>query len=407
MSFHKVNLRILIFAMLVLSAQIINNFQIKMKLYQNIKIIFGIWIFFFIFSQAQAQHIEVLDSLTQGKQDSVSKRKLTINGYPYAFYTPETEFAFGAGGILIFYADNDSITRPSKIGFGGYYSTLKQYKISLNPAFYFFKNNLFIRLPVSFGFFVDKFWGIGNDTPETGNEQYSRQGIAASFILQSPPVFFAADRSGLIIDYDKTDIIDKKENELLLNDLVTGSNGGEIIGIGYDLTWDNRDNIFFPNTGGYQYFKFLVYPSEVSDFFFLEIELDVKHFWAPWPDHVIAANFYLSSVSGDVPFYKLPALGGPKRMRGYFQGRYRDKFYSMLQFEYRQYFWKRFGFVVFGGLGDVASEVIEYDFGDLKYSYGFGLRFLFNKEQKINLRADIGFGQDGSRGLYFGIEEAF
>jgi hypothetical protein len=94
-------------------------------------------------------------------------------------------------------------------------------------------------------------------------------------------------------------------------------------------------------------------------------------------------------------------------MRGYFQGRYRDKFYAMLQVEYRQYFTKRFGFVVFGGLGDVASELIEYDFGSLKYSYGGGLRFLFNKKQKINLRMDIGFGQDGNRGVYFGIEEAF
>jgi hypothetical protein len=36
-----------------------------------------------------------------------------------------------------------------------------------------------------------------------------------------------------------------------------------------------------------------------------------------------------------------------------------------------------------------------------------GLRFLFNKKQKINLRMDLGFGQDGNSGVYFGIEEAF
>jgi hypothetical protein len=43
----------------------------------------------------------------------------------------------------------------------------------------------------------------------------------------------------------------------------------------------------------------------------------------------------------------------------------------------------------------------------MKYSGGAGLRFQFNKEQKINLRMDIGIGQDGNTGLYFGIEEAF
>jgi hypothetical protein len=34
------------------------------------------------------------------------------------------------------------------------------------------------------------------------------------------------------------------------------------------------------------------------------------------------------------------------------------------------------------------------------------LPFVFNKRDKINLRADFGFGQDGS-GVYFGLEEAF
>lgn len=94
-------------------------------------------------------------------------------------------------------------------------------------------------------------------------------------------------------------------------------------------------------------------------------------------------------------------------MRSYFTGRYRDKFYSAIQLEYRQYFWRKLGFVVFGGLGDVAQEFIKFDFTELKYSYGMGLRFLFNKKQKINLRMDFGFGQDGNSGVYFGIEEAF
>ena len=79
----------------------------------------------------------------------------------------------------------------------------------------------------------------------------------------------------------------------------------------------------------------------------------------------------------------------------------------MMQLEYRQYFWWKFGFVVFAGAGDVASELMKFSLTELKYSYGFGLRFLFNKEEKVNLRVDLGFGNDGTSGLYFGIEEAF
>ena len=94
-------------------------------------------------------------------------------------------------------------------------------------------------------------------------------------------------------------------------------------------------------------------------------------------------------------------------MRGYFHGRYRDNIYMMLQLEYRQYFWKRLGFVVFGGAGNVSHEITTFTSSTIKVSYGGGLRFLFNKKQKINLRMDVGFGLDGNMGIYFGIEEAF
>ena len=118
-------------------------------------------------------------------------------------------------------------------------------------------------------------------------------------------------------------------------------------------------------------------------------------------------NFYLEAASGEIPFYKLPALGGGNRMRGYFYGRYRDKVYAMTQLEYRQYFWWRFGFVAFAGLGDVAPNLLKFRLKEFKYSYGLGFRFLFNKEQKVNLRLDIGIGENGNSGIYFGIEEAF
>jgi len=48
----------------------------------------------------------------------------------------------------------------------------------------------------------------------------------------------------------------------------------------------------------------------------------------------------------------------------------------------------------------------ELAMSNLKYSYGLGIRLLFNSRDTINLRADLGFGED-TRGVYFGLEEAF
>jgi len=340
-------------------------------------------------------------------EDSVITGRASINAYPYVFYTPETKFAAGAGGIFIFYTAKDSIVLPSKIGFGGYYSTNKQYKISMNPVFYFFKNKLFFKAPISFGHFVDKFWGIGNNTIDTGNEPYTRDVFNTTFTLQIPPAWFSADRTGIIFDYDNTTIVDKQNNEFLLGDEVVGSNGGQLFGFGTDLVWDSRDNIFFPNSGGYQYFKILIYPDGVNYTNFGFLELDVKHFRSFKEDHVIAGNFYYAQAFGETPFYKLPAMGGSSMLRGYFAGRYRDNVFTMLQLEYRQLVWWKLGFAVFAGAGDVADEILNFSFSNLKYSYGAGLRFRFNEEQKVNLRVDLGFGNDGARGIYFGIEEAF
>ena len=379
-------------------------YEIKSRSFRIVYLLsLQVLLFTFLFGQNDTATVKTQDSDTI---DSTVTRRSSFSGYPYAYYTPETQLAFGAGGIFIFYTEKGKIIQPSKITFSAYYTTNDQYKVSLSPTLYFFRNKIFSELPISFGHYVDKFWGIGNNTPETGNEEYTMDAASLAFIFQFPPFLFNADRSGIILDYNKTEIVDKKNNSLLLDDEVTGSNGGELYGIGVNLVWDNRDHLFFPNKGSYQSFKILVFPN-ISDFVFYIFELDVRTYTAFSRDHVLATNFYFAEASEGSPFYKLPALGGQNRMRGYFLGRYRDRYYMTFQMEYRQYFWKKFGFVTFAGIGDVANEAVKFSMADLKYSYGVGLRYLFNKEEKVNLRMDIGIGQNGNIGLYFGIEEAF
>ena len=362
-----------------------------------------------------AQEENKMDSLSNDAIQSIYKdvpdhvdsteKKSVFKAYPYAFYTPESKLAFGAGGIYTFYTGDGDELKPSKIGFGGYYSTNNQYKISMNNTYYFANNKVYFNLPISYGYFINKYWGIGKEVDSYDSSSYSQQTLAATLTFQVPPVWFSADRTGIILDYDYTEIVDKLDNELLENDSLPGSNGGQIIGFGADLVWDSRDNIFFPNSGGYQYFKVVFYPG-MSDYTFANFELDLRHYRSFGKDHVLAGNFYLQSVVGETPFYKLPSVGG-KQMRGYFYGRYRDNFFAMLQMEYRQYFTKKWGFVVFSSVGNVSSSILEYNLESIKYTYGTGLRYLFNEKERINLRADIGFGSEGSIGIYFGIEEAF
>jgi len=93
-------------------------------------------------------------------------------------------------------------------------------------------------------------------------------------------------------------------------------------------------------------------------------------------------------------------------MRGYYDGRYRDKSAIAYQTEYRTMFLKRWGAVAFANIGSVYSDIDEIELKDFKASFGIGGRFLLIPEDKINLRLDLAMGNN-SFGFYFIIEEAF
>ena len=341
----------------------------------------------------------------EADKDSTKKRQLSLDAYPYAFYTPETELAVGAGGILIFFSSDTAITKPSKVVLGGYYTTNNQYYLSLDPEMYFYDNKLYVSMPLSLGYYVSRFYGIGPSTPDTGNVDYISRVYAGTLSVLGPSIWLTANKAGIVLDYNYTQMVDKENNYNLDSSDVPGTDGGQYMGIGLNAVWDTRDNLFFPNDGKYTSLKFVSYP--IGEFIFYTTELDIRNYTSFSKDHVLAGQVYFFNAVGDVPFYALPKLGGQYKMRGYYEGRYVDNAYFTIQLEYRQYFWKRLGFVVFGSIGTVAPSPDKYQMSEMKISYGAGLRFLFNEEQMVNLRMDLGITREGDTGVYFGIEEAF
>lgn len=357
-----------------------------------------------LFAQDRDSTVTKTDS-TQTKSDSTDSKKLSIDAYPYAFYTPETELAIGAGGILIFFSSDSAIIKPSKVVLGGYYTTNGQYYLSLNPEMYFLTNELYISMPLSLGYYVNKFYGLGPATPDTGNVDYTSRVYAATLTILGPSLWLTADKAGIVFDFNYTEMVDTDTNYYIQNDDVLGSNGGEYFGVGLNAVWDTRDNLFFPNNGKYTSLKFVSYP--VGEFIYYTTEFDIRNYSSFSKNHVLAGQIYFCNTVGKVPFYAMPQLGGQYKMRGYYQGRYVDNAYFTIQLEYRQYFWWRFGYVIFGGMGTVATSPEKFQAKEMKFSYGAGLRFLFNEEEMVNLRMDLGITREGDTGIYFGIEEAF
>jgi len=344
----------------------------------------------------------------QSESDSTAGYETTLNAYPYAYYTPETQLAFGAGGVVTFFTQKNAVINPSNVTFSGFYSTIKTYELSLVSNLYFDQNKFASSIDIRFGHKIDRYYGTGNNTDNIGTKaEYVLDNVGGTIDFQIPAQVVVSDRSGLVLEYRDYKIPDIKENPYLQDDSLSGYSGGKVSGVGLVWVWDTRDQVFFPNSGGMTQAKVLFYTQDLgSDYTFSWLEVNSRRYWAFLTDHVLAVQVFLQTVGGNPPFYKLPALGGSRVMRGYFEGRYRDRDYFAWQIEYRQYFWWRFGFVAFAGMGDVVDDLTRLALHYLKPSYGAGLRFLFNEEQKINLRVDVGFGK-GTNGVYFGIEEAF
>lgn len=349
-----------------------------------------------------------------------TERKVRISGYPYAFSTPEAGVAFGIGGIVTFYTSRtDTVLRPSKVTAGGWYSLNDQYKITLTPVVYFSANRFQVSLPADYGRFTDRFWGIGNQTaefpedttPGAADEQYRLSAANVKLEVQVPPATsFGArlfTRAGIALELNDTRILDPLDNPLI-DSTLRGSEGGQTIGVGAVFVRDTRNQTFFPSGGGLYSAKVVAYPVVfVADYGYTRVEADLRHYVGRSADEVLALQAYGSFLFGSPPFYALSALGGPSRMRGYFLGRYRDRHYLTAQAEYRRMVWWRLGFAAFAGAGEVfGSEGSDLRLSNLQWSVGGGLRVLFNKAERVNLRVDLGIGK-GTTGLYFQLEEAF
>ena len=119
---------------------------------------------------------------------------------------------------------------------------------------------------------------------------------------------------------------------------------------------------------------------------------------------MLAFDFHSQHNYGDVPWTMMAELGGSYRMRGYYQGRYRDRNLSEIQMELRQHIWHRHGVAAWVGAGNVYHDFKTFRWGHTLPNFGIGYRWEFKK--RVNVRLDYGFGK-GQSGFLFQINEAF
>jgi outer membrane protein assembly factor BamA len=332
-------------------------------------------------------------------------KKSMFTAFPVFYYTPETRFAAGLTGLSLFNFRHDSIqAAKSSLSLLAVYTQNKQWLFSL-PFNLFVKNRTYLVYgELTYNRFNYNFYGVGNQVPESFSERYGVKfpRVRVSALKKIVPHFYA----GLRYAFDNYSLYDLDSAGLLITREIPGSNGGKVSGAGVVTMWDDRDNIFFPSKGTWA--EFVVYhdnPLTGSDFKYTRLALDLSHYFN-YRNHILALNLYSLYSDSDLPFFQMATLGGQKRMRGYYEGRYRDNNALLLQAEYRRMVWGPFGFAVFISSGQVAHRYADFNASDWRTTLGAGLRVMLDPQQKITIRLDAAVG-NGKILPYFTVGEAF
>lgn len=181
----------------------------------------------------------------------------------------------------------------------------------------------------------------------------------------------------------------------------------ELHGLGGVLSFDQRDNVYYPKSGQISNINYSSYPEFMGNQFVSQrIELDHNRYQSVRRDiDVLAFRFYGGFGIGDLAFNQQFIVGNSD-IRGYTQGEYRGDQMVALQGEYRWNFYKKMTAVGFAGLATVFEAINEEQNGTLLPGIGVGYRYMVFPENNMNVGLDAAVGKN-DWGVYFRIGEAF
>jgi len=163
----------------------------------------------------------------------------------------------------------------------------------------------------------------------------------------------------------------------------------------------------YSRRGGLYEVRIHDYNDTRDDFSFRDLDLNlVQHIPILRENWVVSLRGQLQSeLSGNTPFFLLPALGSGRTLRGYSSWRFRDRHAMLMTGEFR---WipSRLGLdmALFYDAGTVAPERRLLNFNDLATDWGIGARF--HTPAATVLRIEAAHGREGWK-LVFSANGAF
>ena len=339
--------------------------------------------------------------------ENANEDKTTVKDFDFSIiggphYSGDTKLGLGLVAAGQYRVDKDDLTiPPSNVSLFGDITTTGFYLLGVRGNTLFEGGKYRLDFNAYFFSFPSAFWGIGYD-----NGTYARAGdykrlqnqVKVDFMVRVATDFYLGANGSFnyIEGKDFSDISYLNgEHSCYIN-----------TGAGVFLMYDSRDVITNAHRGIYLKVEERFFPAFLGNRgAFSRIEFQGNAYHEVWKGGVLAYDLYAMFNYGDTPWTMLALLGGSYRMRGYYEGRYRDKQMIAVQAELRQKIYGRSGIAVWAGAGNVFPALDRFKWNQTLPNYGLGYRWEFKK--RMNVRLDYGFGKKGQSSFLFGINEAF
>lgn len=334
------------------------------------------------------------------KQNDDGGFDFSVIGGPH--YSSDSKLGIGIVAAGTYRTTQDSgYTKLSNISIYGDATTAAHFKLGVRGENFFPQNKYRIVYDVAFSSIETKYWGIGYEQCHNDKNESKYRYLAARANINAYRRLGDNFYVGPMISVD---YIDGRhfEHPALWEGLPLHTFNW---GIGLSAAYDTRDCTTECERGVLvrldQYFDVSWlgnrYPFSVNEF-------TAAAFNPLWRGATLATRLHWRMTWGDTPWGALSTIGGSDNMRGYFEGRYRDKSEIDLCVELRQHVWRRNGFVIWAGAASVFPRIGDIRFKQILPNYGIGYRWEF--KQRMNVRVDLGFGRHQT-GFIFNINEAF
>ena len=335
------------------------------------------------------------------KNKKHKKFDFSIIGGPH--YSTDTKLGLGLVAAGLYRTTpNDTILPPSNVSLFSDVSTVGFYMLGIRGTHIFPQDKYRADYTVYFYSFPCDYWGMGydmgNDDSNKSEMKRWQARIKGSFLFHLGSNFYI----GPMVSYDY--VIGKNvERPELLNGMDRHTWN---LGAGFSAVYDSRDVLTYPHQGLYINLTQCFRPRFMgNDYAFCTTELQVDAYQKVWKGAILAEDFRTMLNFGNPSWGMMALLGNSNSMRGYYEGRYRDKHKMEAQVELRQHIWKRNSLTAWVGAGTVFSKFSNIRSRHILPNYGLGYRWEFKKN--VNVRLDYGFGKAGQSGFLFSINEAF